>query len=121
MLPLYSGKVWIISDKGEKLSIPYGGTSYIMILIHYIFMSINISYFIGAAYDTEKAFSRMFVTNPELTGLRDSWAYVDVLDMFWHIADGVYPDGHLMSRKIPPTTLNLSLLSPIRASISAGM
>jgi len=26
-LPLYGGKVWIISDHGEKLSIPYGGSS----------------------------------------------------------------------------------------------
>ena len=26
-LPLYSGKVWVISDRGERLSIPYGGLS----------------------------------------------------------------------------------------------
>lgn len=26
-LPLYGGKVWINSDHGEKLSIPYGGLS----------------------------------------------------------------------------------------------
>lgn len=26
-LPLYSGKVWIKSDNGEKLAIPYGGKS----------------------------------------------------------------------------------------------
>ncbi|CAM1503807.1 Fc.00g013980.m01.CDS01 [Cosmosporella sp. VM-42] len=40
-LPLYSGKVWVISDHGEKLSIPYG----------------------GAAYDTEKAFNRIWTFN----------------------------------------------------------
>ncbi|KAJ3524920.1 hypothetical protein NM208_g11862 [Fusarium decemcellulare] len=40
-LPLYSGKVWVISDHGERLSIPYG----------------------GAAYDTEKAFDDMWSFN----------------------------------------------------------
>ncbi|KAF5022434.1 hypothetical protein F66182_5519 [Fusarium sp. NRRL 66182] len=44
-LPLYGGKVWIVSDHGEKLSIPYG----------------------GAAYDTEKAFDNMFFVEPFLT------------------------------------------------------
>ncbi|OBS22133.1 hypothetical protein FPOA_08469 [Fusarium poae] len=44
-LPLYGGKVWVISDHGEKLSIPYG----------------------GAAYDTEKAFDNMFIAEPFIT------------------------------------------------------
>ncbi|KAH7249731.1 peptidase S8/S53 domain-containing protein [Fusarium redolens] len=44
-LPLYSGKVLINSDHGEKLSIPYG----------------------GAAYDTEKAFDNMFIVDPFVT------------------------------------------------------
>ncbi|KAF5618034.1 subtilisin-like serine protease [Fusarium sp. NRRL 52700] len=44
-LPLYSGKVLINSDHGEKLAIPYG----------------------GAAYDTEKAFDNMFIVDPFVT------------------------------------------------------
>ncbi|KAM0301737.1 hypothetical protein ACHAPM_004885 [Fusarium culmorum] len=44
-LPLYGGKVWVVSDHGEKLSIPYG----------------------GAAYDTEKAFDNMFIAEPFVT------------------------------------------------------
>ncbi|KAF5673203.1 putative subtilisin-like serine protease [Fusarium heterosporum] len=54
-LPLYGGKVWIHSDHGEKLSIPYG----------------------GAAYDTEKAFDDMFIVEPFITDPdRDaSWSF----------------------------------------------
>ncbi|KAM0245454.1 hypothetical protein ACHAP5_005410 [Fusarium lateritium] len=54
-LPLYGGKVWINSDHGEKLSIPYG----------------------GAAYDTEKAFDNMFIIEPFVTDPdKDlSWAF----------------------------------------------
>ncbi|KAF5607156.1 subtilisin-like serine protease [Fusarium subglutinans] len=44
-LLLYSGKVLINSDHGEKLAIPYG----------------------GAAYDTEKAFDNMFIVDPFVT------------------------------------------------------
>ncbi|KAG5818422.1 hypothetical protein H9Q71_001393 [Fusarium xylarioides] len=48
-LPLYSGKVLINSDHGEKLAIPYGET------------------LAGAAYDTEKAFDDMFIVDPFVT------------------------------------------------------
>ncbi|KAM0552020.1 hypothetical protein ACHAPJ_008130 [Fusarium lateritium] len=50
-LPLYSGKVLITSDHGEKLSIPYG----------------------GAAYDTEKAFDNMFIVEPFVTDPDKDW------------------------------------------------
>ncbi|KAM0427243.1 hypothetical protein ACHAPT_007673 [Fusarium lateritium] len=52
-LPLYSGKVCIKSDHGEKLSIPYG----------------------GAAYDTEKAFDNMFIREPFVTDMDKDWAW----------------------------------------------
>ncbi|KAF4981815.1 hypothetical protein FZEAL_2442 [Fusarium zealandicum] len=51
-LPLYGGKVWITSDHGEKVSIPYG----------------------GAAYDTEKAFDNMFIAEPFVTNTDGYWA-----------------------------------------------
>ncbi|KAF4456563.1 putative subtilisin-like serine protease [Fusarium austroafricanum] len=54
-LPLYSGKVLINSDHGEKLAIPYG----------------------GAAYDTEKAFDDMFIVEPFITDpdKDSSWSF----------------------------------------------
>ncbi|KAI5466831.1 peptidase S8/S53 domain-containing protein [Mariannaea sp. PMI_226] len=57
-LPLYGGKVWVISSHGERLSIPYG----------------------GAAYDTEKAFDNMFIIDPVVTELDGDWAWSFNLD-----------------------------------------
>lgn len=48
-LPLYGGKVWVLSDNGERLSIPYG----------------------GAAYDTEKEFDTMFSNDPYINEYDD--------------------------------------------------
>ncbi|KAK7431544.1 hypothetical protein QQZ08_002035 [Neonectria magnoliae] len=52
-LPLYGGKVWVVSNHGERLAIPYG----------------------GAAYDTEKAFDNMFIAEPSITDLDGDWAW----------------------------------------------
>lgn len=51
-LPLYGGKVWVLGDNGESLSIPYG----------------------GAAYDTEKEFDTMFANDPYITEYDGSMA-----------------------------------------------
>ncbi|KAH8706750.1 peptidase S8/S53 domain-containing protein [Ilyonectria robusta] len=52
-LPLYGGKVWVVSNHGERLAIPYG----------------------GAAYDTEKAFDNMFIADPSITELDGDWSW----------------------------------------------
>ncbi|KAL7932468.1 subtilisin-like protein [Trichoderma chlorosporum] len=52
-LPLYGGKVWIRGSNGEDLSIPYG----------------------GAAYDTEKAFDKMFLGEPFITDRGANWTW----------------------------------------------
>ncbi|KAF7558786.1 hypothetical protein G7046_g5366 [Stylonectria norvegica] len=52
-LPMYSGKVWVISSHGERLSVPYG----------------------GVAYDTEKAFDTMFVSEPSIADKGGDWTW----------------------------------------------
>ncbi|KAH7157153.1 peptidase S8/S53 domain-containing protein [Dactylonectria macrodidyma] len=52
-LPLYGGKIWVVSNHGERLAIPYG----------------------GAAYDTEKAFDNMFIAEPSITEVDGDWAW----------------------------------------------
>ncbi|KAF7544235.1 hypothetical protein G7Z17_g10110 [Cylindrodendrum hubeiense] len=52
-LPLYGGKIWVVSNQAERLAIPYG----------------------GAAYDTEKAFDNMFIAEPSITEVDGDWAW----------------------------------------------
>ncbi|GAB0132019.1 hypothetical protein EsDP_00000469 [Epichloe bromicola] len=77
MLPLYSGKIHIKSDNGEKLCIPS-----------------------GAAYDTEKAFDTMFDGKPIINGWREgaNWSFdperrpTDFADLSLRLS---YPCVHL--------------------------
>jgi hypothetical protein len=69
-LPLYGGKVWVKGDNGEKLSIPYGGEFKSVIAVQHLFSDP----FLGAAYDTEKAFDTMFPTQPIISSRGSDWA-----------------------------------------------
>ncbi|VTT72934.1 unnamed protein product [Fusarium fujikuroi] len=71
-LPLYSGKVLINSDHGEKLAIPYGET------------------LAGAAYDTEKAFDNMFIVDPFVTDPDKDSAW-DIFEQGWSESLWTYP------------------------------
>jgi hypothetical protein len=117
-LPLYGGKVWINSDNGERLSIPYGGRSRVRRPRY------GADHSAGAAYDTEKAFDTMFAGEPYIMqlgpGSKEGWRYGDPCPLYHPRLTASAAVAHSTLRKTAMTIWLLQLVSPILAHICDG-